>query len=74
MKRDKVLPKYTTYELNELTKEHLGALLALYADAYHEGVKTGRRNALLFTGLGIVTASVWSYVVWFTYLKRKKQI
>ena len=33
MKRDKVLPKYTTYELNELAKEHLGALLALYADA-----------------------------------------
>lgn len=23
MKRDKVLPKYTTYELNELAKEHL---------------------------------------------------
>ena len=46
MKRDKVLPKYTTYELNELAKEHLGALLALYADAYHEGVKTGRRKRI----------------------------
>lgn len=73
MKRDKVLPKYTTYELNELAKEHLGALLALYADAYHEGMKTGRRNALLFTGLGIVTATIWSCAAWFTYQKHKKQ-
>lgn len=73
MKCNKVLPKYTTYELNELTKEHLGALLALYADAYHEGTKTGRRNALLFTGLGIVTATVWLCVAWFTYLEHKKR-
>lgn len=73
MKHNKVLSKHTTYELNKLAEEHLGALLALYADAYHEGMKTGRRNALLFTGLGIATATIWACVAWLTYLEHKKQ-
>lgn len=72
MIRNKALLKYTA-EINGIAEEHLGALLALYADAFHEGMKAGRRNALLFTGLGIATATIWSCVAWLAYLDLDKQ-
>lgn len=72
MKRGRLLPEYTT-EINKLAEEHFGALLALYANAFHDGRKAGQRNTLLFMGVGIATISVWSCVAWFTYLENKKQ-
>lgn len=72
MKRGKLLPKYTT-EINELAEEHFEALLALYADAFHDGRKVGQRNTLLFMGISIAAVSIWSCVAWFTYLEHKEK-
>lgn len=72
MKRGKLLPKYTT-EINELAEEHFEALLALYADAFHDGRKVGQRNTLLFMGIGIAAVSIWSCVAWLTYREYKEK-
>ena len=47
--------------------------MALYSDAFREGMKTGRRNTLLFVGLGIVAASIGSCITWFTYQEHKEK-
>lgn len=72
MKRGRLLPKYTT-EINELAEEHFEALLALYADAFHDGRKVGQRNTLLFMGIGIAAVSIWSCIACFTYREYKEK-
>lgn len=72
MKRNKLLSVYMD-EINHIAEEHGEALIALYSDAFHEGIKIGRRNTLLFVGLGIVAASIGSCIAWFTYLEHKEK-
>lgn len=72
MKRSKLISVYMD-EINRIAEEHGEALMALYSDAFREGMKTGRRNTLLFVGLGIVAASIGSYITWFTYQEYKEK-
>jgi len=73
MKQGKWFPKYAD-EINKLAEEHLEALLALAVDAYDDGVKVGRRNALfgVAIGVGFVAISLSAAVI--TYLERKQKI
>nr|DAG36293.1 MAG TPA: hypothetical protein [Caudoviricetes sp.] len=72
MKRSKLISVYMD-EINHIAEEHGEALMALYSDAFREGMKTGRRNTLLFVGLGIVAASIGSCITWFTYQEHKEK-
>lgn len=72
MKRSKLISVYMD-EINHIAEEHGEALMALYSDAFREGMKTGRRNTLLFVGLGIVVASIGSCITWFTYQEYKEK-
>lgn len=72
MKRSKLLSVYMD-EINHIAEEHGEALMALYSDAFREGIQTGRRNTLLFVGFGIVAASIGSCIAWFTYLEHKEK-
>lgn len=72
MKRNKLISVYVD-EINHIAEEHGEALMALYSDAFHEGMKTGRRNTLFFVGLGIVVTSIGSCIAWFTYLERREK-
>ena len=72
MKRSKLIFAYAD-EINRIAEEHGEALMALYSDAFYEGMKTGRNNTLFFVGFGIVAASIGVYATWVTYLEHQKQ-
>lgn len=71
MKHIRWIPRYST-EINELGMECPEALLALYIDAYHDGMYTGRRNTLL--GISVVATFVVAglCIARNTYLDHKK--
>lgn len=72
MKHIKMIPKYEA-EINELAKEHLPALLDLYATSFYEGVKVGRRNALLAMSIGLVVGIIGLTIAGIEYLGHIEQ-
>lgn len=72
MKNSKWNPKYTD-EINKMAEGHTEALLALYADAFNDGMRTGRRNALLSVFIVTAIGAIGLCAAGFTYLEKRKQ-
>lgn len=72
MKHTKCLPKYTV-EIIKQAENHNEALLALYVDAFNDGMKIGTCNALFGASLAIVVGAIGLCIAGITYLERKEQ-
>lgn len=59
-------------EINKLTKDHPGAMLALYVEAFNNGMRVGHRNALIGVSVGMVAGGIGLCAAVGTYLDKKK--
>lgn len=60
-------------EINKLAETHTGAMLALYVEAFNNGMRVGHRNALIGASVGAVAGTVGLCVAVITYLEHKEQ-
>lgn len=72
MKHSKWNHKYTA-EINKLAENNAEALLALYIDAFNDGMRVGTRNALMGVSVAVVVGAIGLCVAGFTYLEKKEQ-
>lgn len=60
-------------EINKLAVNHTDALLALYSNAFNDGMRIGKRNVLLGMSVGVVVGVIGLCVAGITYLEHKEQ-
>ena len=58
-------------EINKLAEAHTGAILALYLEAFKNGMQVGYRNALI--GASVV-GFMGAYIAITTYLEYKRKL
>lgn len=61
-------------EINKLAENHTGAILALYVEAFNDGMRVGHRNALIVASVGVVAGAMGLYVAVITYLNHKEKL
>lgn len=59
-------------EINKLAENHAEALLALYVEAFDDGMRVGQQNALLGVSVAVVAGGIGLCVAVRTYLDKKK--
>lgn len=61
-------------EINKLAKNHTGAILALYVEAFNDGMRVGHRNALIGASVVAAAGAFGLYVAVITYLNQKNKL
>lgn len=69
-------PKFYGYEseINNLVTSHPEVILALYLEAFNDGMRVGQRNAIFKMSVGIVAGAIVLYTAISTYLDHKKNL
>jgi len=73
MKHSKMIPDYTS-EINRLAMDHAEALCSLYLNAFHDGVRAGKRNTLFAVGIAATVGIIGLCIAGVNYLERKEQL
>lgn len=73
MKHTKWVPQISyAEEVNKLAENHTEAILALYCNAFNDGMRVGKRNAFVGVLTGTVVGVISLCIIGGHYLERKE--
>lgn len=59
-------------EINHLVGTHAGAILAVYVEAFNDGMRVGKRNALIGASVGAAAGIISLCIAGITYWEHKR--